>query len=75
VMTGPEQVENEIVGIVQPAVFEGRDLRDGGIIFSQVLGELHRAVYGVIVANEAAEKTDDDGRRGRSLHCRWRRWL
>ncbi len=67
ITVGIQEVKHCLMGIVTAVVFKRLDENAGSIFFVQALDELNFGVDAIIVANIAAEKTDDNnGRSGRN---------
>ena len=57
---GAEQIHDQRVRVVEATILECFDVNGVGIGLTQISRDLHGRVYGIIVADVATEKADDD---------------
>jgi hypothetical protein len=57
---GIEKTEHDLMSPLSAAILENPDVSALGDGLVDVLGELNRAMVGIVVVHESAHKTDDD---------------
>jgi len=65
-MIGVEAAKDRVVGVLAVAVLEDLDRGAAGKIGLNLVGELHRAVAGIVVTFKAPGEADEDVRVGGS---------
>jgi hypothetical protein len=61
VAVGVQTAKDRLMGLLAAMILEHLDVHAGSVSFAEALDELDFGVNAVIVANESADKADDDG--------------